>query len=49
MAQLAKRALLELADALAGEVHHVPDFLERQRFVAVEAEVAPDDAQLALF
>ena len=48
MAQLAERPLFELADALAREIHHIADFLERQGFVSVEAEIEPDNAQFAL-
>ena len=35
MAQLAECSLFELADALAREIHHVADFLERQGLVAI--------------
>ena len=38
MAQLAECPFFELADALAREIHHVADFLERQGFVAVETK-----------
>ena len=40
--------VLELADALAGDVESLADLLERQLVLAVEAEAQPDDLGLAL-
>src|SRR5262249_40820434 len=41
--QLAQRARLELADALAGDPELLPDLLERPRGLAVQAEPPLDD------
>jgi serine/threonine protein kinase len=46
LAHLAEGLLLELTDALAGEVVFVADFLEGQLILVVEAEAPADDAGL---
>src|SRR5262245_7652919 len=46
--QLLQRLSLDLADALAGEVEHLPDLLERLGLGPVQAEAQAQDALLLL-
>ncbi len=48
MTKLAEGALLQLANALARQIHGAADLLQRHRLIAVETEVEADDAELAL-
>src|SRR3954468_12601310 len=48
MAEAANRLLLDLPNALAGELEAFADLLERQRMLAVEPEVEADHLGLTL-